>query len=501
MALNVDPGELVAVASRLASHVRETGTAIPKGWVTPAGADPISVHYVPHLNTRTAALINGVLGSLGEVHSIAHHVGGSAVDYATTDDENARSIGRAGGDPVTNPVGGVLQFTPREPPAGPSGSAEAVDSLTFARQLRAGPGTGPAGRFADALRHFGRGLRMDTTGELDGAGKTLHNWTPVGTAAAESLDRQRNWLSRLAGGFDELADGVDHYRSAFDTAKAKHPTPEEIIATRKELVAAMRSKNEVRTQKALAEFQEQNARSSDAITGYSTAVGANAPVTSNSAMGATAAAAGGTGGGSPDMSMLSSLLPVLMSTLASAAPLSQSLNAANDPTETGYDSYDGLPDYADYADSGAPSVSDISAPSDVSAGIPDVASSTAAPSTFNVAPMPSVTPVTGTPATANSSFAQRASVIEPLSTASAQAAAQRSGQPMMPYMPMAPGMGGAGGTGDRNRVVAWHPDRLMYVDDTPHTEQVIGERPSIAPTVTPATPNPAQAPSQSGGSA
>ncbi|MFC9439579.1 PPE domain-containing protein [Nocardia sp. NPDC057030] len=470
--------------------------------MTPAGADPNSAYFVPHLNTRTAALINNVLGSLGDVHSIAHHVGGSAVDYSTTDDENARSIGRAGSDLVTNPVGGMPRFTPREPPAGPPRSVESVDSLTFARQLRTGPGTGPAGRFADALRNFGRGLRTDSAAELDSAGRRLQNWTPVGTAAAESLGRQRNRLSQLAGEFDELADGVDRYRSAFDTAKAKHPTPEEIIATRKELVAAMRSKNEVRTQKALAEFQEQNARSTDAITGYSTAVGANLPMASNSATGATAAAAGGASGSSPDMSMLSSLLPALMSAMTSAAPLSQSLNAPNDPTETGYGSYDGVPDYADYADSGTPSVSDISGPSDISAGIPDVASSTAAPSTFNVAPMPSVTPLTGTPTTANSSFAQRASVIEPLSTASAQAAAaQRSGQPMMPYMPMAPGMGGAGGAGDRNRVVAWHPDRLMYVDDTPHTEQVIGERPSIAPTVTPATPNPAQAPTQSGGSA
>jgi hypothetical protein len=73
---------------------------------------------------------------------------------------------------------------------------------------------------------------------------------------------------------------------------------------------------------------------------------------------------------------------------------------------------------------------------------------------------------------------------------------------MMPYMPMAPGMGGGGGGNERNRVVAWHPDRLMYVDDTPHTEQVIGEKPTIAPTVTPPTPSPAnQTPSQSGGSA
>lgn len=69
---------------------------------------------------------------------------------------------------------------------------------------------------------------------------------------------------------------------------------------------------------------------------------------------------------------------------------------------------------------------------------------------------------------------------------------------------MGGGMGGAGGGGgnERNRVVAWHPDRLMYVDDTPHTEPVIGERPTIAPTVTQPTPTPAnQAPTRSGGNA
>ncbi len=77
---------------------------------------------------------------------------------------------------------------------------------------------------------------------------------------------------------------------------------------------------------------------------------------------------------------------------------------------------------------------------------------------------------------------------------------------MMPMMPMG-GMGGAGagagGGGDeRNRIVAWHPDRLMYVDDTPHTEPVIGERPTIAPTVTQPTPAPAnQAPTRTGGNA
>jgi hypothetical protein len=78
--------------------------------------------------------------------------------------------------------------------------------------------------------------------------------------------------------------------------------------------------------------------------------------------------------------------------------------------------------------------------------------------------------------------------------------------PMMPMMPMAPGAGAGGGAGgdDRNRVVAWHPDRLMYVDDTPHTEMVIGERPTVAPSVTPPTPNSGagnQHSSQSGGSA
>ena len=76
-------------------------------------------------------------------------------------------------------------------------------------------------------------------------------------------------------------------------------------------------------------------------------------------------------------------------------------------------------------------------------------------------------------------------------SADAQTAAGRAGSSGMPYMPMMPGGAGAGGGaggGERNRVVAWHPDRLMYVDDTPHTEQVIGEKPTIAPVATPPTP-------------
>jgi hypothetical protein len=112
-----------------------------------------------------------------------------------------------------------------------------------------------------------------------------------------------------------------------------------------------------------------------------------------------------------------------------------------------------------------------------------------------------ITPMEAAAATGTS--LPRTSVIEPMTGSSPMSAAamSRGGMPMAPYgAPMAPTKGGAK---ERDRVVAWHPDRLMYVDDTPHTELVIGEKPAIAPTVTPpaANPaNPAQTP-QSGGSA
>ncbi|MFG3618277.1 PPE domain-containing protein [Nocardia sp. NPDC047654] len=488
MALKVDPQELVAAASKLAAMARDTGAAIPGGWVVPAGADPISAAAVPQLNAQAASLLNGMAGVLTDIQRTAYNIGAAAVDYTEADDRGARTINGSGGEILANPVGEVQEIGQRRPPALRFPVAGgAVDPLTFAQQLHSGPGPGAAKGFADALRKFAGGPHLAAIEGVNSAAKSMQHWEPVGTAAATELGQRRGWLDQLGTGLGMLADGIDTYSDAFRTAKAKHPTPEEIIAARKELITAMRSKNELGIQAALAKFNEQNARSAETITGYSTEVGSKVGASEG------ASESAGKGEGSGDSSALTQMLPALMSAMASAGmPLSQL--GQSDASDV-YDDY-GLDEYG-YDDLGIPSGLGTGSPSGMPSGspgvgIPDIEAETVAASALPVAA--AATLGSGMP---------RASVIEPLGTSSAaNATAARGGSPMMPYMPMAPGMGNSGSNNDRNRVVAWHPDRLMYVDDTPHTEAVIGERPTIAPTVTPPTPTPSnQNPSQPGGNA
>ncbi|MET8877276.1 PPE domain-containing protein [Nocardia sp. NPDC004604] len=502
MALNVDPAELVDVASKLAALARDTGAGLPNGWVQPAGADPISGAHVPRLNAQAASLFNGVLGVLNEVQRHAHHIGGAATDYTTTDDQNARIVNGSGAEILTNPVGDVQEFGLRQAPNfGLPAAAGSVDPLTFAKQLHTGPGPGPATSFAADIRKYTGGFHTAAAEGVDGAAALMQNWTPVGTTVAEHLTEHRNWLGELGAGLGALADNVDAYSNAFTIAKAKHPTPEEIIAARKRLLAAMKSKNELALQEALAEFQEQNARSTEAITGYTATVNSKTPTEGGTSD------AGGSGKSSgkssstsgSDTSMLSQMLPAMMSAMTSAAGMGQShdssgLGLDDEYSDYGYDDL-GIPSGLGSLGSGGAAGSPISG-----AGIPDI---TGANTSVSVGAMPIV--ATAGAASSTAVGMARTPVIEGLSSAASGAAAAArgagSGSGMMPYMPMSPGAGGAGGSGnERNRVVAWHPDRLMYVDDTPHTEQVIGERPTIAPTVTPPTPSPGQGPTQSGGS-
>ncbi|WP_330257089.1 PPE domain-containing protein [Nocardia sp. NBC_00565] len=500
MALNVDPGELARAAAALAELARGTGAALPKGWVVPAGTDLTSAHRVPQLNADLADLSNGMLGLLNEVQRTAHHIGAAAVDYSTADDEGARVINGSGADLATNPVGEVQPFSARQLPdfslPTPGGS---VDPLDFAYQLRTGPGPGPAAEFANSVRKFLTDSHTTATSGLDQAALTMQNWTPVGSAAADKLAQHRGWLDQLGTGLGNLADGIDAYHNAFRDVKAKHPTPEEIIAARKELIQAMRSKNQLAITKALAKFQEQNARSLEAITGYTTAVnskpGTGTGSGSDDDSGSDSGSGSGSGSGdSGDSSALTQMLPALMSALASGAT---GLSSANSDSGEDLEVDPGmLEDVGGYGYSGGGGVGGgggggaipISAVENVASG-----------RSVQVGAMP----VVATAGTAASAL-PRTSVIEPLQTSSAAArgASATGSSPYMPMMPMSPGAGGgAGAGGDRSRVVAWHPDRLMYVDDTPHTEAVIGERPSIAPTVTSPTPSQHQAPTNSGGTA
>ncbi|MBY8862737.1 PPE domain-containing protein [Nocardia sp. CA2R105] len=481
--LNVDPAELATVASMLADLAQTTGQGLPTGWVLPAGSDHISGGFVPGANTQAANLFNGTQGVLHLVHQHAHKTGSAAADYTEADDTGARTVGGNGRDVLTNPVAEPTPPTPRQAPMFnlPVPGVE-IDPLTFAQQLRAGSGTGPANAFAGNIRNYLGTSHQTALAGVDQAAQTLQNWTPVGTEAAAQLNEHRSWLDQLGSTLGQLADGIETYTSAFDTAMAKHPTPEEIIAARKELLAAMRSKDEAGVADALAKTQEQNARSADAITGYTTTVDSKTAQNNSSSNSSDS---------SQMMSTLASILPTMMSSM-----MSNGMSGLNQ--DNSQNSLDDLAGYAgDYGSGAYDSLGGGGVPI---GDLTDAANAVDAGSkSFEVASMPMATSA----ASLGSSLGlPRASVIEPLQASSAAAGrAAAGGSPYMPYMPMSPGMGQTGGSQDRNRVVAWHPDRLMYVDDTPHTEQVIGEKPTIAPTVTPPTPSNAQTPSQSGGTA
>ncbi|MFF0501336.1 PPE domain-containing protein [Nocardia aobensis] len=509
MALQVDPTELAAAAAALAELARGTGASMPTGWVLPAGSDPISAQAVPQLNTHAASLMNGMAGILHEVHRTAHKIGEAAQRYTDADDEGARVIGGPGGEVLANPVSDIDPPALRRPPSfGLPTSGGAVDPLTFAQQLRAGPGTGPATQFVSDLRNYLGTTHAAALTGVDGAASVMQHWTPVGSDAAARLGRHRTWLDTLGSTLGTLADGIDTYTKAFDTAKAKHPTPEEIIAARKELVRSMRSKNQLGIQAALAKFQEQNARSAETIGSYYSTVGVEQAQNAGDSETGTAASTSGQSNGSGDssqmMSTLASMLPTVMSGMMAAGMPMMGMNESNDLGTGSLDDY-GYGDYGydtgggdyGYSGGGGGVGADVTPIGDLTSAIGSATSSPVA-----VGPMPTAGSVTGAVSSASSNL-PRTPVIESLQNSAGTAArAAGTGSPMMPYMPMSPGMGGGGANNERNRVVAWHPDRLMYVDDTPHTDAVIGEKPTIAPTVTPATPGPAnQAPTQTGGSA
>ncbi|MET9489848.1 PPE domain-containing protein [Nocardia sp. NPDC006630] len=519
MAMNVDPHELVGVASVLAALVRATHGALPVAWVPPAGADPVTAEYVPRLNAQKAALANQVIGALNQVHPMAHHIGAAAADYTTTDDLSGRTLGGGGGDPVTNPVSMMEPIAAQQVPISSFPvSSGSVDPLTLARQLHGGPGPGPATEFANELRTYLAGSHRAAVDGLGAASDALQNWTPVGTAVATQLTGHRNQLDELGTGLSDLVDGIDGYSNAFRSAKSRHPTPQELITARQQLLAAMRSKNAAAIAAALATFNELNARSAETFSQYvaevnsrTTTPGSGKGGTTGAGSGTTTGAGsggsttggsttGGTTSGSKASSgtdLMSQMLPSLISAMTSGA---NGLSGANNK------STDEIPDdvtdpYQDSGYPGIPSVVGGGAPGDSGAPVEDI--SGAGPAGVDVGQMPMVT----ASATLNPSTSlSRPSAMVPLESAGAGAAGVRTtagGSPMMPYMPMSPGMGGAGGGGggERNRVVAWHPDRLMYVDNTPYTEAVIGEKPTIAPTVTPPTPAPATPiPNSSGGS-
>ncbi|MQY28219.1 PPE domain-containing protein [Nocardia aurantia] len=500
--LNVDPQELLGLASTLAGTAHTTGQSLPAGWVQHAGADPVSAAAVPFLNGQTESIFNGTLDTLNGIHQTAYKIGSSAVGYTAADVEGGQRIADAGGGAIgVNPVSAQPPHDFRlAPPGGPGGGA--VDPMTFAQQLHTGPGIGPATAFSGSIRDYLSTTHAGTVGQLDGVANTLQNWSTGGPLAATEVSQHRNTLDRYGSHLSGLADNIDSYTDAFSTAKSKHPTPQEIAAARKELLAAMKGKDKARLAKALARYQEVMAQSQEAFTEYTSTVGEKLGSGTGTGTGSTPTSGTGTGtggtsssGSSSDASSLMQMLSSLMSSMGQGANglTGQNAQSADALGESGLDGY-GYPSIPGSLDGGGGGGSGYGSGGGGN-GL----------DTVNVGAMPMVASTAGLN-TQVASTAARAAVSEPISAATAATArggaAAGGGMPYMPMMPMG-GMGGAGGGSgnDRNRVVAWHPDRLMYVDDTPYTEQVIGEKPTIAPTATPPTTPGIGNQTQSGGSA
>jgi hypothetical protein len=494
MPVNVDLGELVSVAGRSADLARVTGAAMPREWVLPAGADPISAQVVPQLNAQAAALFNATVGVLNKIQRDAHRIGAAATEYSVADDEGARLVNASGGELVANPVPAVEPVGYRRVPEGLSNMPVVTgDPLTLAKQLHNGPGPEPAHRFADSVRLFNASSRTQASADMDSASSILQNWTPVGTEVAQRFVTYRGWMDQLGDAMDKLAQGAEDYGNAFSRAKAKHPTPEEILAARKRMLAAARAKNEAALAAATAEYNELNLRSGEAAGSYATETGTSI---ANSSEGTAAAAQTGSGGSSDS---LSQMLPMLMQMMQlGSTGLDQTDDISDDDWyDDSFDDY-GLGDY------GIPS---LGSPSGGSPSLSPSLPGSTVPSAADVQALSATTSMPLAAATGgNVGSPARLPLGDGGGGAAGTARGAGVGAPMMPMgAPMGGPMGGAGGAGggnERNRVVAWHPDRLMYVDDTPHTEPVIGERPTIAPTVTQPTPTPAnQAPTRSGGNA
>lgn len=492
MTLDIDPQAIATVATTLADGAREHQQALPGGWVLPAGADPITGSAIPQFNAQLADLSNRLSVHRTGTQVTAWNIGSALASLTALDDTGARAFSGSGGAVLANPVAPVEQPILRQPPDFALPTSGSLDPLVFAQQLHAGPGPGPASEFAATLRDFLTGPHRNAIAGLDSAIQNIQQWTPTGSLAAEELGEQKSVLDSLGDELADLADGIDSYSAAFANVKAKHPTPQEIIANRQEQLTAIESRNELEIQAALAKRQELLARSEAEIGKYTAAVTGQTSSSSQPANPATtsttppATATGGSqssqnAGNTGDLSAMEQMLPLLMSSMNSMG--ANGLGTAAQNQDPSLDDPGGY--YPDPSGNAPFNGGEIGGPD------PSQFQSTDSTPTVEAAPLPAIAAAgAGGPAMPS------AAVAEPFSASPAITPASRpaSGSPYMPYMPMTPASGAAGSGSERGRVVAWHPDRLMYVDDTPHTEAVIGEKPTIAPLLTSATPVPNQAP-------
>ncbi|MGW4243647.1 PPE domain-containing protein [Nocardia sp. NPDC004722] len=484
MVLRVNPQDLAGIAGTLSQLAAQVHSALPTDAVMPAGADADSAAAAALYNLRAASVTNEVVDLLNGLASHADRIRAAAVDYVAADEEGARKIGVGGGVAITNPVAGAVRFAPRPSPPPPVLTEVAVDPLTFAQQLQSGPGPGPARDYARLLRRFTDHARLDAVATLDDAMRSLHKWTPVGTMAAEHVGNHRARLTQAADQLDTLAADVDNYAAAFAAVKARHPLPEEISKARERLLASLRSNNQAEKLAALEHFHEVNARSARSATEYTGKVGTAQTPGDDPKQNPN----GNGGSGNGDSSTMMQMLPALLSSMSGLNGLQQhempSEPDTTVPDDSSFYPFENLPNIPSFA-GGGPAIPAVDTGYPVDEEIPQVP----------MGGLPSV------PAVATGAGLPRAPVIDALSNGNAVASANRggAGSPYMPYMPMSPGATGGAGGNERKRVVAWHPDRLICVDDTPYIDAVIGEKPTIAPTPTPPTPAP-QGPAHSGGS-
>lgn len=481
MPLQVEPHILATIAAELSRTAHETADAVPRGWLTPAGADTGSTAAKRTSDRTLLALRTALAFALNKTQRTAYDIGTAATQYSTTDDDAGRALNGNGAPIIVNPVADQPITLSQEPPAA-SQAAGPVDPLTFARQLHTGPGTHASRQLAQDITTYLQGPHRQAITALAHAADQLEDWTPVGAAAATNIRSHRQQLDEVATGLAGVSRGILDYAAAFDSTLAKHPTPRELSQARQDLITALKSGDDIAIQQALTKYEQLKARSHETARDYFADIARSAPADEDT----QTPPGGGQQQNSGGMSGLESMLPMLLSTMASDAfsPTADDAPISEDdlyvPEDYYPDEYLPSAPYPGYGSPGGP--------------VPNDPSLTGAPlpSPSIAGPMPLVAAPAG-----SGNVAPRAPVIDAYGApANTTAASNRAGSGYMPYMPMAPG-GAPGGNGnDRGRVVAWHPDRLMYVDDTPHTDPVIGEKPAIVPAVTPPT---AAAPAHHGG--
>lgn len=561
--LNSPLETLTGVASNLSGLAGDAHAALPNSTIVPAAGDPISAVGAHRLNARANTVVNRTIDGLNVIHPTAYQIGDSAQAYSLVDNRGAESIGGKPGDSVTNPVADPTKIARRPAaPAVPDMPTGAFDPLTYATLLHTGPGPGSTTTFTTDVIKFTNGPHLAAGTGVDHGATSLESWTPIGTQLSGHFNQFRGWLDQMGGHYQDLINGANGYTNAFQNAKAKHPTPDEIVSAQNELLAANRAKpkDPARITAAVNHLNELYTQSRDAVNSYRNAIDELIPgspddpaappeLTSDidkvlnlplvkqllddqkklddekdkpqtpeqiakeaelqkkvdedraklgkwlqdSGAGGTQGNPTNPNGTSPAQNQKSPMDP---STMAMMAQMMSTLGQA------GLNNRNANGDLSDeLGDPGALPASESMSPLNFAGSDGGGYSSSAGG--VDVPQIGSMEAATA-PGASSSAAPPRAPVMEPVSAGPAGGPTRGGpggGMPMAPYgAPMAPG--GKGGMKERDRIVAWHPDRLMYVDDTPHTEAVIGEQPVIAPTVTNPTPNPGKSnPNQTGGAA